>query len=71
MHRDHSLAHTNYNERGNPGSAWVKLDHGERGGMGFSSNGHFAKEADEQVYPYSKQNNENDYLNGAKDEVRF
>lgn len=39
------------------------------GGMGFSSNGHFKKGANQEVYPYSEESNAWDYANGAKSEA--
>jgi len=40
-----------------------------KGGMGFSSNGHFEPGKEQKVYPYSKESNEWDYANGAKSEA--
>jgi phospholipase C len=40
-----------------------------KGGMGFSSNGHFKPGADQKVYPYGEEGNEWDYANGAKSEA--
>ena len=40
-----------------------------KGGMGFSSNGHFKPGADSKVYPYGDEGNTWDYANGAKSEA--